>query len=334
MKIKQIPEDFIVEEKIKLKLKKEKLDYSIWKLTKKDWESFKIIQAIAKSLGTNPKFIGFAGNKDRCAVTTQYTSIYKIPKSKIEGIKINGIKLEFVGYSKNRINLGDLTGNNFKIVVRDLMDKTNLPKNIHLENYFDEQRFGNKQNTHLVGKALLKRDFKKVCELLNLKFENNNYVGEIRRQQKRLLRFYISSYQSYLWNKTLNEILKNKKHNKFKSKVGEFLFTTSKIKNFKIPIVNFDTDENYILDKILKTEGIKREDFIIREIPELITDGVNRDAFINVKNIKYKWKKDELNKDKLKVELSFFLPKGSYATMLIKKLSYYFNHIKNHCSSL
>ncbi|MBI2148390.1 tRNA pseudouridine(13) synthase TruD [Candidatus Woesearchaeota archaeon] len=323
MKTKQIPEDFIVEEKIELKLKKEKLDYSIWKLTKKGWESFKIIQAIAKSLRTNPKFVGFAGNKDRNAVTTQYISIYKIPKSKIEKININEVKLEFVGYSKNRINLGDLIGNNFKIVVRELNNKTNLPKNLHLENYFDEQRFGNKQNTHFVGKSLLKRNFKEVCELLNLKVENNNYVGEIKKQQRRLLRFYISSYQSYLWNKTLNEILKEKKHNKFKSSIGEFLFTTSKIKNFKIPIANFDTDKNDVLDKIMNEEGIKRGDFIVREIPELITQGVNRDAFVNVENIKYKWAKEELNKDKLKLELSFFLPKGSYATMLVKKLSTY-----------
>src|SRR3989338_7259956 len=150
MKLKHIPEDFVVEEQIELRLDKEIKDYSIWKLVKMNWESFGVIAAIAKALNTRIKFVGFAGNKDRTAITTQYISIYKIPKEKIEKIKINGVTLEFLGYSDNRINLGDLKGNNFKIILRDLDKEIKIPSKIYLENYFDEQRFGNKSNTHLV----------------------------------------------------------------------------------------------------------------------------------------------------------------------------------------
>mgnify|MGYP001619109865 CR=1 FL=1 len=325
MKIKQIPEDFIVNEEIELKLSKDHLNYSVWKLTKKDWESFKIISAVAQSLKTKNKFIGFAGNKDRNAVTTKYISIYLVPKTRIEKVNIKGAKLEFMGYSVNRINLGDLKGNSFDIVLRDLDKKVELPKDIQLENYFDEQRFGNKGNTHLVGKALLKRDFKEVCKLLGFEVNNNDYVGAIRKEQRRLLRFYISSYQSFLWNKTLcRTLIKYKEHHKFKTALEELIFTTTNVKNFKVPIVNFDTEDNEILDKIMKEENISKNDFIIKEIPELITQSSERSAFIDVKGIKYKWGNDKLNKGKLKLELSFFLPKGAYATMLIKKLSCYF----------
>ena len=55
-------------------------------------------------------------------------------------------------------------------------------------------------------------------------------------------------------------------------------------------------------------------------MPELVTESQDRDALINVRNISAKWDKDELNKGKLKLELSFFLQKGAYATMMIKKL--------------
>ena len=327
MKLKQIPEDFIVEEVIDLNLNKKSSDYSIWKLTKREWESFKIINALAKALKTKTRFIGFAGNKDRNAVTTQCISIYKIPKEKIEKIKINGAKLEFLGYSVNRINLGDLKGNNFKVVVRDLDKKIKIPNSLKLENYFDEQRFGNKFNTHLVGKAILKRDFKLACGLLNLEVKNNDCIGAIKQQQIRLLRFYISSYQSYLWNKTLSKILKKeKKIHKFDISIDELVFTTSKIRNFRIPIINFDIEKNKVIDNIMNEEEIKREDFRIKEIPELVTESKYRDAFIDVKNIKCYWDDDELNEGRFKVELKFFLPKGSYATMLIKKLSVEYNN--------
>lgn len=324
MRIKQIPEDFVVEEVIKLNITKEINNYSIIKITKKNWESFKIIAALSKALRIKIKFVGFAGNKDKSAITTQCISLYKIPKERIERIKINNVKIDFIGYSLNRINLGDLEGNNFKIAIRDLNKKIDLPKNIQLENYFDEQRFGNKQNTHLVGKAIIKKDFKEACRLLNLEVKNNDFVGAIRTQQRRVLRFYISSYQSYLWNKILViKLSKDRDAIKLKHPSGELILSKSKFENFKIPIINFDSEENKQIEKILKEEGISKEDFIIKEIPELITEGKERDAFVDVENIGYRWDKDELNKNKLKLEVSFFLPKGSYATMLVKKLGIY-----------
>ncbi len=322
MKLKQIPEDFLVKEEINLNLTQERNNYSIIELIKTNWDSFKVIQAIAKSLKTKVKFIGFAGNKDKNAITTQYISIYKINKERIEKIKINSCKIKFLGYSINRINLGDLKGNTFKIIIRDLNKKSTIPKDIQLENYFDDQRFGNKANTHLVGKSIITRNFNKTCELLSLEVKDKDYVGVIRKEQTRLLRFYISSYQSYIWNKTLSEILKKEKNIvKTKYSVGELIFTKSKIKNFNIQFINFDTEENKTIDKILKEEGINREEFIIKEIPELITQTQERQAFIEVKDIKSSWNNDEINKNKLKLELSFFLPKGVYATMLIKKLT-------------
>lgn len=321
MKIKQIPEDFIVEEIIKLRLTRKKLDYAIFSLTKKNWESFRAIGTLAGILRTKNKFIGFAGNKDKNAVTKQYISVYKIPKEKVEKINILGIKIKFVGYSRKRINLGDLEGNKFKITLRDLDRKVRIPRSFSLENYFDEQRFGNKANTHMVGKAILKKNFEEACSLLNIK-PNGNPISELRKQPRKLLRFYIAAYQSYLWNKALsNRLSKEKNTAKTKYPLGEFIFTINKIKKFKLPLVNFDADLSKEQEQILEQEEIKKEDFIIRQIPELITESQNRDVFIRVQNIKHSWEKDELNKGKMKLTLSFFLPKGAYATMLLKKLA-------------
>ncbi len=90
-----------------------------------------------------------------------------------------------------------------------------------------------------------------------------------------------------------------------------------------MPIINFDTELTKELIEILKEEGINKEDFLVREIPELVATASDREALLRIGNIRSTWKEDELNKGKLKVELSFFLPKGAYATMLIKKMEAY-----------
>ena len=321
MKIKQVPEDFIVDEVIQLKLVNERTNYVIFKLSKTNWDSFKVINNLSKALNIKNKLIGYAGNKDKLAITSQYVSFYKIPKERIERVKMHDVKLEFVGYAVDRINLGDLEGNNFIIAVRDLSKKVILPKDLQLENYFGNQRFGNKANTHLVGKAIIKKDFKLACELLNIPMSNNDFIFELRKQPRRLLRFYISSYQAFIWNKLLSNHLKKQKDSLIiKSNSGDLYISKSNIEDFKIPLISFDAEMSDELKSILEEENIQLKDFIIPQMPELTTETVYRNAFIDVKNISFEYSDDELNKNKLKVVIKFFLPKGCYATMLISKL--------------
>ena len=325
MIIKQTPEDFRVNEQIDLKPVKSG-NYLIYKLIKKDWDSFKALETIADRLGTKVKFIGYAGNKDKKAITTQYVSFYKISKNRIDNLKIKDIDFEFVGYSHERINLGDLKGNNFIITARDLKEKNKIPNEIFLENYFDDQRLGNKFNTHLVGKAIIKKDFKKACEIIGITIINNDYIGELRKQHRRLLRFYISSYQSYLFNLILSKYIEDKSENKIfvDYSLGKLAVSNENRENFDIPLISFDAlfDKKIkeIAEKILDNENIKLTDFIIKEMPELISETAYRKAFVEINNIKCKSEKD-INNYKAIVE--FFLPKGSYATLLMKKLELY-----------
>src|SRR3989344_8954306 len=77
---------------------------------------------------------------------------------KLKNINIKDIELTPLGYSDDRIKLGQLTSNTFEIVVRRL--EKPLAKIQYFPNYYDDQRFGEvRPNTHLVGKKLLERDF-------------------------------------------------------------------------------------------------------------------------------------------------------------------------------
>jgi len=91
------------------------------------------------------------------------------------------------------------------------------------------------------------------------------------------------------------------------------------MKNIKIPVIGFGTETSNnqlgkIINNILKKEKIFLRDFIIREMPELSSEGTERDLFIEIKDFKIR----EMEKDKAVV--SFSLPKGSYATVVIKEL--------------
>lgn len=309
-KIKQIPEDFVVKEILSLDL--DHGNYSYYLLKKINYSTIKTVEKIAERLRINKKYINFAGNKDKKAVTEQFVSINKGPE---KGLQLKDISLEFLGKGKERINLGSLEGNEFIITVRNLTEKDlekfekNVKNRKKILNYFDEQRFGFNKNNHIVGKLIVKKDFKKACSLIEIDLKGNDFVGALKRINKKVLRLYVHAYQSYLWNETVNQ----------------YLNFNEKIIN-KIPIIGFSTemedeDIKKIIKEIMEKEGINFRDFIIREIPEISSEGGSRDLFVKVKDFKIMDKEgDELNIGKRKIVLKFALPKGCYATIVVRFL--------------
>ncbi|MFH1275791.1 MAG: tRNA pseudouridine(13) synthase TruD, partial [Candidatus Woesearchaeota archaeon] len=72
---------------------------------------------------------------------------------------------------------------------------------------------------------------------------------------------------------------------------------------------------------LIKKENIDYKDFIIKQIPELSLEGEERQAFVEIKDLEIgKLEQDELNNNKNKIKIKFSLSKGSYATMVIRKL--------------
>ncbi|MBR9683842.1 tRNA pseudouridine(13) synthase TruD, partial [Candidatus Woesearchaeota archaeon] len=220
-------------------------------------------------------------------------------KERIEKLQIKDVTLEFVGYRNEPITLGKLEGNYFEIVVRDLDDvDIEIPKKI--ANYFGEQRFG--QNNVEVGRNIIKKDFAGACKVLRLEVKKNNFVGALKEIPKRLLKMYVHAYQSWMWNETVKEVVDRE------------------IKVKEVPLLGFGTDlEDFpkirdILEKVLEKEKLKWRDFIVKQIPELSLEGELRKVFVEMKDFKV------LEKEKKKVKIAFTLPKGSYATIVIKEV--------------
>ncbi len=318
--IKAIPEDFIVEE-IPNRSWLAKGVYLVLKVKKREYNSEDVAILLSKTLHVPRKHVNYAGTKDYHAITTQYYSVKGIQKA---NLTFDNIEVEAVGFTDEPLSLGALAKNNFTVVVRNL-DELPTKKDI-IPNTFDDQRFS--INNDKVGKAFVKRDFKKACELVIAAGGKNAYtvkefleehptnpIGALTQLPKKILSLYIHAYQSRLFNTMLSNILK---HFSLKE-----LFE----KKISLPLIGFGTErpENEICatayDKILEKEEITQRDFIIRQMPDVASEGVTRDAVIMIGDLQVgELADDERNPNKKKCVISFSLQKGSYATNVIKEL--------------
>jgi len=312
MIIKENPEDFVVKEILRLKGGNGKYAYFLMK--KRNWNTLNAIEELSRRLRIPFKSFGYAGNKDKNAVTEQHISMFNVTEDRVDWIRVKDIWLTFLGYGFETISLGSLEGNDFEIVVKDI---DGIGKIEFVANYFDEQRFS--KNNIEIGKMIVKRQFKEMCKKLELKVEKNDYIGTLRKLGIRRLQFYLHSYQSWLWNLVLSKHLEQFKHFKVKYSHGNFVFLHERIKNIDLPLINFNTkfkdkeiEKEY--NEVMKKEGIGKVDFLIREIPELVTEGISRKAFIGVN-----WDSVGYDKEKREAKVKFYLPKGSYATIVLKK---------------
>lgn len=170
MEIKKYPEDFQVEEVIDIKDGK----YLVFKVKKINRDTIDVIHEIARKTGIPFGRFGYAGLKDRHAVTLQRFSVDRIYEESIRNIELKDVELS--DFSKGqKIDIGDLVGNKFNIFVRDIPENSEgiiqaniqqTEENSGFPNLFGEQRFGGNEE---VGRLILKGEFKEAVEKLLLK---------------------------------------------------------------------------------------------------------------------------------------------------------------------
>ncbi len=307
-KIKQLPEDFIVNEISNAKAK-DKGRYAYFWLTKRDYTTIRAICAVADALKMPIKRFGYAGTKDKKAVTKQMVSVLGCSRERLERVKLKDVTIEANGYGDEPISLGELEGNEFEIAVRNIDRK---PEKIErVKNYFGEQRFS--RNNAEIGKLLVKRRFEEAVKMIasaegdyearvkeELETHANDYIGALRTIPKKILQMYVHAYQSLLWNRM-----------------------AKKKKSGKAPIIGFGTEETKEIRKVLGDEGICIRNFVFNEIPELSSEGGERKVYSKVKNLEIgELEEDELNKGMKKCVVKFKLGKGSYATEAVKAMFY------------
>ncbi|MDV0447224.1 tRNA pseudouridine synthase D [Methanosarcinaceae archaeon Ag5] len=174
------PEDFYVEEISDVKVSpidadNKSLKYLVFELTKNNWDTNHFLKAFSSHLGISHKRISYAGTKDKRAVTVQKMSVYDLPAESLENVSLKDVSIRVLGKSQGPVALGDLDGNMFKIIIRNIdfspEETTQMAEKTTSEiaamggvpNFFGIQRFGTKRPmTHLVGQDILSGDLEKA----------------------------------------------------------------------------------------------------------------------------------------------------------------------------
>ncbi len=90
------------------------------------------------------------------------------------------------------------------------------------------------------------------------------------------------------------------------------------------PIVGSETEladgvQGEIERQVLGDEAVELSTFSIEKMPEISSKGTRRPVLVPVKVRDDDLNEDELNPGRFKTTLQFFLPQGSYATVLVRE---------------
>ncbi|WP_345986716.1 tRNA pseudouridine(13) synthase TruD [Sulfurimonas sp. HSL-1656] len=315
-------------------------EHLVLHVRKKNLATWDLISLLAKHLGIKGKEIGYAGLKDKNAMTTQYISLPKKFERQLESFSHENVKILEKTYHKNKIHMGHLKGNRFFIRLKKVTPTAAKKIDEALKqiaaygmpNFFGYQRFGIGGENWKKGEALLR--------------------GKIKERNVKLKRLYINAYQSHLFNLWLSRRIEiSTLIGTFDAKeIAPLLNMTEeqllKLKSQPHPYKLIEGDvmmhyphgrpfefdggdeeiERYMERDIVPTgllvgkramrstglsRVIEKEYDAVHEI-----DGQRRYAWIFPEDVEGKYREEEAW-----YELHFSLPKGSYATVLIEEIA-------------
>jgi len=171
--IKETPEDFKVTE-IPLYLPCGEGEHAYVEIEKSGLTTLEAIRRIARSLGISERDIGYAGLKDSRGITRQTLSIPRVETERLLALSLQGITILSANRHRNKLKPGHLAGNRFSIRVRgiekDALEKAAAILAVLCErgvpNYFGSQRYGGLGNSHHIGRAILRGDFKGAIDAI------------------------------------------------------------------------------------------------------------------------------------------------------------------------
>ena len=382
MKLKRIPEDFQVDEQIALAPTGG--PFSLYRLTKQSLGTREAVDALARRWNLPPRAIGFAGLKDRHALTRQYVTIQGGPR---RGLSQTNLELEYLGQAPRHVHASDITGNRFQIVLRDLTNSEiatveqslAIIGEIGLPNYFDNQRFGSlgisgqfiaqpwclgdyeravwlayaEENVHdrpddQVEKQILREhwgDWHKCRELIReserrrlvefLAAHPDDFRRAIALPRQDLRSLWLAALQSYLWNQVLAACIR--KHcisgplttQTIGAREMPFFASLQAAERdalhalvLPLPSARLHLDEGELkalIAQVLAAEGIELRQVRVKYPRDSFFSKGERPAIFRPMDLATRAAADDFFPGKQKLALEFALPRGSYATILVKQ---------------
>ncbi len=177
---------------------------------KQNMDTNTALERIRGALRVSRGYIGIAGTKDKRATTTQWVTVLGCDAASIAQLNVNPSGQKLVSGSSamavgcfscvdKQLQLGDLRGNRFNIVLRDVSgDIDEVCSNVAARgfvNFFGLQRFGTGgSRTHAVGTAILKGEWlNAVKEIMKPRW------GEDRDTHNAKVLFLEDQQVQYIW---------------------------------------------------------------------------------------------------------------------------------------
>jgi tRNA pseudouridine13 synthase len=388
MRIKHIPEDFVVQEELAVPLGSAG-PYAVYRVEKRGITTFQVQVRLAARLGYRRAAVNLPALKDRQSVAVQYATVKGTPPERIEGEKFTAT---LAGRLDRPLRPTDIKSNRFTITVRDLsMDQASrIARRFEemaaeaLPNYFDEQRFGSYHpEKGWIGKRILERDeegavhaylavafpgdradvkqFKEAAAahwgdwdllfeaapkpsnyrslLTFLRDHPDDYRKALNLIPYQLLSLYLSSYQSYLWNRIVGSFLIEL----LDSHSPPVPWHPIRLGDIDLPVFRtLPPDLKQRLarklvsmphhravyrepalaaaaNRVLQAEGITLQDLKARVLKKAYVDHHQRPVLLFPAGLAAgSAEPDDRFANRQKLAVSFALPRGSYATLVLK----------------
>jgi len=161
------------------------------------------------------------------------------------------------------------------------------------------------------------------------------FVPILQRISHEEMVLFFSAYQSHLWNEVLRKIIRSISGNSLKTSrgiAGDYLFYTrldDKNKGYlsrliiPMPASNIrmpDTFTETLYSEVLKENDITSPMFNMRKIRQAFFKGIERKAVVIPEELSVDYSEDEIYQGKKKLVLDFFLPRGCFGTIFIKRI--------------
>lgn len=316
--VRSCPEDFVVEEIPRVLPSGEGNHRWLW-IEKRSANTDWIARELAKASGCLQRDVGYAGLKDRHAVTRQWFSIpaNAATDQRLEETRIEGAKILEVHRHERKLKRGTLNGNRFNLKIRQFngsQAKTeqciNQIRSNGVPNYFGPQRFGHGGKNVAEGFSLL--------------------VKRVRLPRSKTS-IYLSAIRSFLFNQVLAQRVERADWNTIID--GELAMLNGTQSIFRCDKTDANIEDRCRRLDIHPTgplpgaggtqpggEVAQMEHAVLRNWPELTELLIAQRLQASRRSLRLC--PAELESDIVggTLELSFVLPPGAYATTVLREI--------------
>ena len=323
--IRTVPEDFIVNE-VPVYEPCGEGEHTFFRVEKREITTPALVRQVAQALGISPRDVGSAGRKDKYAVARQTLSVWNVPPEQLMDLDLENARVLWAKRHTNKLRIGHLLGNRFTLRIRDVHPEAEARAGAILDvlarrgvpNGYGRQRFGNRGDNDKIGLALVRKDW----DVLDWRGIHNPSYGQRR--------FYVNALQSALFNRvltvrmreeTMDDLLSGdiaKKHD-----TGG-IFTVKdveqerpRVASWEIsatgPIYGYKMMEAQDEAAALEARVLDETDLTLDNFQPVKAKGSRRALRYRPTDLDWHVEGDALI-------VTFFAPKGSYATLFLREL--------------